>query len=524
MPTEPVTDTFRGLKSSYQLGENNRFVAKLRGIYPLGSGADYHYADEYKFYTAIERAREFDRSNMILGQGVDRLVDNVLQDGLAPDPDSGNDEVNDALKAFWWDWTSRPTACDAGRRLTFDRMAKLTLRSVITDGDILHLLLKERGCLQPIEAHRLVTPHNTTRNVVHGVLLDEFGGPIEYWIAPESSDRYHLVDRVKDVARRRAFDENGEPLVLHVYNPKRFSQSRGISAFNPITFALGMHDDLQFANLVKAQVAACVALFRELPESAGVLPRPAVGPQADEEMDDGSTRRREGRFPGGDYEGRPGEKLIGFSPNIPNPEFFEHASMILGFIAATLGIPVAVLLLDPTKTNFSGWRGAIDQARMGFRNIQGWMRSAFYDPVYRWKVGQWTAVDRAFADLVRRTGADPYSVKWQLPRWPYIEPLKDALADAMRIEKNLSSPRRVAADRGEDYDELVEEIVADQGALFREALEEAKAINAEFPEARVDWRELINRQTTQSVAAVATAEQQSTPTQQDQPQLRRFVG
>jgi len=528
IPSAPVTEQFATLRGSYQLGESNRFMSRLRGVYPLGSGADYHYADDYKFYTAIERAREYDRSNMILGQGVNRAVNNALQDGIDPDPDSGDEEVNAVLKDRWWDWGSRPSACDAGRRLTIHQMAWLTCRSVYVDGDILHLLLKERGCLQPIEAHRLVTPNNTTRNVVHGVLLDELGGPVEYWIAPESQDRYHSIDRVKDVVKRPAFDENGEPLALHVYHPKRFSQTRGISIFNPIALALGMLDDLHFANLVKAQVAACTTIFRELPESASLIPRAPLGPQEDQEMSDGSTRRVEGLFPGMEIEGRPGEKLIGFTPNVPNPEFFEHSSMILGFIAATLDLPVCVLLLDPTKTNFSGWRGALDQARIGFRKIQEWMINGFYAPVYRWKVRQWlTPVDaesRAFAELVRRTGADPFSVKWPLPRWRYIDPLKDALGDAMRLEKCLSSPRRVAAERGEEWKEIVLEIGEDEKLLWATMALAARELNQEFPELKIDAREMIHRQTTQSVAAVAMTEQQNAQTNETQLQLRRSVG
>src|SRR5690606_1028361 len=99
--------------------------------------------------------------------------------------------------------------------------------------------------------------------------------------------------------------------------------------------------------------------------------------------------------PGIEYTGAPGEKLTGFSPNIPNAEFFEHARLILTFVAINLDMPLQMLLLDATATNFSGWRGAFDQAKIGFRQIQSWLLKRFYAPVYEWKLRQWIAEDPA---------------------------------------------------------------------------------------------------------------------------------
>ena len=521
-----MVSEFHDLRAGYQLGEESRFTSRLRGVDPMGSGADYHYAEADKFYRAIERAREFDRNNMIVGQGVDRLVDNVLQDGLTPDPETGNPEVNLYLYRRWCEWCRNPRLCDARKVLTFDRIAKLTLRSVIVDGDVVQLPLRDEGSLQAIEAHRLVTPYNTTKNVVHGVRVNEMtGAPEEYWIAPEAAANYRAVTKVKDVGKYAAFDSTtGEPNVFHVYNPKRFSQTRGVSAFLPVTYAIGIHDDLQFANLVKAQAAACVTMLIERDVNYGGGAIAQTGNRTEEENADGTTRTVESTHAGARLYGEVGEHLSGFTPNIPNPEFFEHASMILGIIAVNLNLPVAVLLLDPTKTNFSGWRGAIDQARLGFRNMQAWMRSSFHEPVYRWKVRQWLAEDRAFWSLVKTSKADPFGVKWKAPRWPYIEPMKDAQADSMRIEKRLTSPRRVAGDRGEDWDELVVEMVNDQAALFTLAMAKAQEINETFPEANLDWRELIHLAAPATASTGADAQAEIEPADAAQNEEVRKIG
>ena len=522
--TLEMVEAFRGARADYQLGENSRFTSRLRGVDPMGSGADYHYADATKFYQAMERAREYDRNNMIASQGIDRAVDSILQDGLQPDPETGNPKVDQYISRRWLEWSDDPRLCDARKILTFPQMAKLTLRHVYIDGDVVVLPLKE-GSLQAIEAHRLVTPYNTTKNVVHGVQINEItGAPEKYYIVPETSEKYRAIKRVKDAPPVDAYDDDGNPNVFHVYNPKRFSQTRGVSILNAISYAIGMHEDLQFANLVRAQAAACVTILRERDQFYGGGPIPQTGSREEQDNADGTTRIVEKKHVGMELAGEVGEHLSGYSPNIPNPEFFEHASMILGFIAVNLGLPVAVLLLDPTKTNFSGWRGSIDQARIGFRNIQAFMRTAFYSPVYRWKVRQWEATDRAFATLVRSSGADLFGVKWKAPRWPYIEPMKDAEADSWRIEHNLGSRTLVLGERGLDWDELAPQIVSDEGMFFELAILEARRLNGLYEEANVDWRELIHMAAPATASTRADAQNEMDPAQAAENEERRLLG
>jgi len=488
-----IMEGFDNLRASYQLGEENRFMSRLKGVNPAGSGADYHYRNQALFLKGIERAREFERSNMLIAQGVSRLVDNVLQDGIVADPATGDTGVDAENKARWLEWSTNPAECDAREILTFEQMGKLTLRSIVRDGDVLHLPLRDEGALQPIEAHRLLTPNQRVKNTIHGVRVDpDTGRPMEYMVVPEAMGSMAAPTKLSEAKRYSARDEDGEPAVFHVFNPQRFSQTRGISAFNPVTYAIGMHDDLQFANLVRAQLSAFHALFRELPVDFAGGAAPAAGAQHTEAQGDGTDRFFEELAPGMIRTGRPGEKFNFQVANVPNPSFFDHAMLTLTIIAVNLGLPLAVMLLDPTKTNFSGWRGAIDQARMGFRGLQNLMITQFHAPVYRWKVRQWIAEDVTLRRMQGKAGVDLLGVKWRRPRFAYIEPKKDAEADALRIEKGLTSPRRAAAERGEDYDEIVVERVADQAQLFRAAMTEARQINKEYPEAGLNWRELIH--------------------------------
>jgi lambda family phage portal protein len=491
-----LAKAYETLRDDYNAAKNSRFRRRLTGVSTMGSGADYHYRSESDHLRMMELSRDIDRNDGVVGQGIDRVVQNVLQDGLRVDPMTGDGDLDALLATRWETWTTDPEQCHKAGEHDFHQLARLALRQTIVDGDIAFLPGVD-GTLEGVEAHRLRTPRNTTRNVVHGIMLDEHRRHLEYWFTIDDLDPSRPLLKVSEIKSYPARDAEGYRQVFLVYNPKRISQTRGVTHLAPIVDYVGMHDDLQFTNLVRAQVAACFAIFREREIQFNPTPHVQEGKQTTETLTDGSTRTIEGISPGMDITGAPGEKLTGFSPNIPNPEFFPHAMMILTFIAINLGIPVQVLLLDPRETNFSGWRGAIDQARTGFREVQSWMISRFYRPVYRWKVRQWLAGDAALEKLAARAegaGGDPYGHRWNRPSWAYIEPSKDAQADILRLDRNLISHRRQQAERGLDWEDVSTEIIEDKALLVSKALERAQALNAAYPEARIDWRELCNYQ------------------------------
>ncbi len=89
-------------------------------------------------------------------------------------------------------------------------------------------------------------------------------------------------------------------------------------------------------------------------------------------------------------------------PTLPGLQFFEHSNMLLGILAVNLDLPLCVFLLDASETSYSGFRGAIDQARQRWREIQSWMMGSFHRPVYEWKVRQWAVTDSALRKAVER--------------------------------------------------------------------------------------------------------------------------
>ena len=493
VPGKSMLQTFGELRNDYSATRSSKFRRTRTGLPSMGSGADYHLRNQSTWLKALETARDMDRNDSLIGTMVDRAVDAMIQDGIDPDPSTGDEGVDAELAARWLEWGSDQDQCDLMGEMTFDQMEWYTLRQTLVDGDIIPLLTVDES-IQMIEAHRMRTPTNTKLNVVNGVLINSKRKRLEYWVTKDDLDPNMPLKNVGDITRIPVRDKEGNRVACHVYNPKRVTQTRGVSALWPIFDTAGMCEDINFALLVKQQVAACFAIFRERMLTADPTESPAIGPRSTETMSNGGVRTLEGIGPGMDIEGAPGEKMQGFSPNIQSPEFFNHMKMILTQLSINLGLPLCVALMDGSETNFSGYRGALDQAKMGWRRNQRALRDRFHRPVYLWKVRNWIASDPSLARAAARKKVDIFRHTWKFPGWPYIEPAKDATADTIRLKGSHTSPRRILAERGLEWRKVHREFTDDLYLAIEYAKQRAAEINKKFPNdpVPVQWRDLIN--------------------------------
>jgi hypothetical protein len=62
--------------------------------------------------------------------------------------------------------------------------------------------------------------------------------------------------------------------------------------------------------------------------------------------------------------------VTGFAPTADTAHHWDD----LGILAVNLGLPLCVFLLNASETNYSGFGGAIDQARRRWREIQWQVR------------------------------------------------------------------------------------------------------------------------------------------------------
>lgn len=499
-----VQEYFHEKRADYSAAKHSRFKRRRKGLPASGSHADYHYRSESEFWRMMETARDMARNDYIVGQGIRRFVANIVQDGFRLEAQTPNSDLNAELEGMWNDWSEDSEQVSLTGEDSWYDIETLTLENVLTDGDICHLPTTE-GSLDTMEAHRLRTPHRTTRKIIHGVLLDDRRRRLRYHFAADDVRIDSTAVKLRDMEEVDYRDPMGDKQVYHVYRKNRFSQTRGVTVLAPLVDPAGMLDDIQFARLVQQQVVSAWVILRS-------RPNPVIGGEGGRNCStdggvgqtndlSGFNRPISEVQPGQEIKADDGEQVTGFNPNVPNPTFFDHVSLILGVIAANLDMPVAMLMLDPSNTNFSGWRGAVDQARLRFRQCQKWYSGRLHSPVYRWKVDNWIEQGRITEAGVKEAGKALFKHCWHPPRWPYIQPLEDASADLLRDRNALTSKRRLHGSNGASWDDLSTEIVDDNAMGIEKAIAKEMEFKSRFPEVAnpPTWRDFLSMPTPDGV-------------------------
>lgn len=488
MRTAPqgIAKAFENIRADYDMSRQSRFVRRRTGVNPQGSGPDYHYRTESRYYADIEQARDMDRNDGLVGILADRRVDNIVQTGFVLDPTTGDKKLDADLYQRWQAFSDDADECDICGEMTWKEIERQACRSESVDGDVV-VVGTQDGPFQVIEAHSIYSKTKQD-NTFLGVTTDRYKKRLQYWVTEELNEHGTKGESTPIDVR----NADGMRQLFHLYNPKRVNMTRGVTQMAPIFAYSGMLEDINFAKLVQQQVVSCFAIFRKRMSASGALPSVDGYGETTTETTSEGTRQLEGVSPGMEIIGADGEEITGFSPNVPNSEYFQQVRLILQIIGVNFGLPLCLVLMDGSETNFSGWRGAVDEARKGWIADQMNLIRRLNRPAYKWKLSQWIADDPALQRAQARKRIDIYGHNWHPPTWSYIEPVADAEGDAVQLRNALTSPRRLHAARGKDWEQIAEESIADNAYAIERAAKQAAAINAAFPDGpAINWRDLI---------------------------------
>ena len=396
-----------------------------------GGSADDH-LDETTLWRLRELCRAADRQSPLIHGILSRWVDNVLGPTWTFEPRTSSKRFNASAKSLVAD--AFGPSLDIRGVLPARRLARLWLRAVGTDGDTLGVWT-ERG-VATYEADQLVTPYRQSegRRIVHGVHVDPVGRPLGYYVGDRSWRG--MLTSLDDAAYIPA-SECFRPAYY-----TRHNQTRGVPL---LAAGMGLFDHLD-GYLDSEQIAAEVAsgmvytITRADPsfflDEGGELPDWVTS----ETSADGTAQQLEKAEPGQIIPAALGDKVDLLNPARPGASFEPYVITTLRMLGAGLGMPLELVLLDFSRTNYSSARAALLQAYRTFRCWQQFCIEEILGPLYRRVVG------RAIVDGRLPLRTDAFAVRWLMPRWAWIDPLKEIVA----AEKAVSMGIDTLTDRIED--------------------------------------------------------------------------
>lgn len=353
--------------------------------------------------------------------------------------------------------------CDFFGKANFIDQQNLTMATFARDGEFLvrKVVGAEAGPygfqLQAIDMDRLDCGFNVDlggyRFIRMGIEYDPVGRPVAYHISNNPTPDTYLALNGQQYLRVPA-DQ-----MIHGFIQTEVGQGRGIPPMTASMLRMNQLQKYEQAALVNARIGASSMGFFTQTEEGGL--------GTDDPGDDGFI-----------YEVEPGvfKKLpVGvdfkqFDSQYPNGEFAVFVKAGLRGVAAGLGVAYHSLTGDLESTSYSSGRlGELDQ-RAVWMALQGWFTRAYVQQAFNgWLrealIRQIIVVRGRPLSLVNE--AKYQAVSYRCKRWPWVDPLKDAMASEKQIAMRVRSRSAIIRDLGDEPEEVWQEIARENETMDR---------------------------------------------------------
>lgn len=150
--------------------------------------------------------------------------------------------------------------------------------------------------------------------------------------------------------------------------------------------------------------------------------------------------------------------------------------MFLRLLGLPLGLPLEIILLDWTKSNYSQSRAVLEQAFTAFIGWQFKIADFFLTPIYEW----WL---KGEFDEELKEDDDIYGHDWIKPTFPWIDQLKEAQAWGEKLDRGLTLHAKALKSLGADR----EDEMNDRAAEITDAIKRSQVIE-ETTGVKVSWQ------------------------------------
>lgn len=454
----------------------------------------------------VRQARQAERASELIRAGIDRHADMVVGAMLRvhPQPDwdlLGIDDkeerkriVREMRRAFYdWAYDSR-LLCDAEGHYNFSGMMWMAFRNlagpdaetalVIHYDEAREQRLKARWAtyVTVVDPDRLGTPAEKADQEAEGKIfqgreLDENGRMTGMYVRkkhPNESGYTGLANDYVYVPRETSF---GRPMAIHWFIKTRGRQQRGISPLATVLKATNMLRKFDESYLASAVINSQLATYIKTSSSAKVVAQnlaPAAGTSADEAWslfgkkvdyyDKAKFKVGPARIPVLPID----DEIVMTAVNraIEDPSAFRNGH--IREQASAVGNGFEQMSLNYSESTYSSARAGELQVWRGVMRVRTMFTGHVASQIYGCIIEEAIAKGR----VVLPAGAPPFQehrtawtgAAWTGPGMIWIDPLKEAKAYETLLNLKVTTRGRIAAERGDDFFEILEEEAAEREA------------------------------------------------------------
>ena|GEM_PF-564963 len=435
--------TFRNYAAAALSGPNKNWR-------PTNKSADEMLRRDQK--TLRARARDLVRNSPHISGALGKLANNVIFRGLEPqarlktgqgEPKTSQNKRADAVFKRW------------AKRVDFYMIQRLVLNHLWMDGEILIHYYFEPDYLKegiaPLGIELLECDHLDdwvdgtlpSGNIAkRGIEYTPRGKVVAYHIQEEHPGDTGML--ALSQTRRIPADR-----IEHVYRPIRASQHRGEPWLTSVITDIKDMSEIRDSERIAYRLASAFGIFVTSPYPEHQVP--GQNPVTNQESQS-KTPQDISEFidPGRVDVLPPGMEIQVAKNERPGTTYEPFMKDTKKGVSAGINMSYSAFANDYTDTSYSGERAASLEERRGYMVQQELLGNKVVEPTW----------DRVHA-MSRMAGVEtlPAEIPMELttPGWPWVDPDKDSKAAERDLKNVLTTRRKMCADRGLDFDEVVEQ-------------------------------------------------------------------
>lgn len=452
----------------------------------VGTGAD-NIHTQYDLKRLIDQSREFMRDNGIYNGMINRAVNYIVGNGFKLQARSSdvdfNTEAEKVLKSYWL----RPEITGV---LSGKRVERMICKEVLVAGHT-GTIKTNKGLLQLIEAEQIIgTGANSD-----GIKKNAYGAPVSFSICPYGRGGY------PEAAKAQLYTPDQ---FLFITDPERPSGIKGVPPCQASFPMLHRINDVCDSEAISWQTLSRLAVAITRDQGAELEYSESVADDVTTNPDQAATRITELGY-ALMFHGKPGDRIEGIDRNIPGQNFSASLTMFLRLMGLPLGLPLEIILLDWTKSNYSQSRAVLEQAYQTFLGWQELLEDFFYRPVYEWVIG-----NAIRAKKIKTTPPNDYlGQEWIKPTFPWIDQLNETQAYGAKVDRGFTTYSHVCKSLNSER----EDVIVAREKEIRDAITIAQNIKTDFG-VDVPWQHFAGLEASKNpppasgdLAAMAPADQ-----------------
>lgn len=398
--------------------------------------------------TLRQRSRDACRNSSTANGIIHAWVRALVGYGIAARPMTDDPKLKAKLTDLWDQWSAVADS-DGG---SLNSLQQLAVQAWLEAGECfirirprlatdglpvpMQLQIMESECVPLLDAddYTGLPAGNVIRQ---GIELNGIGQRVAYWIW-----RNHPGDRVPTTIVYNDLVRVSADGVIHLYEPTRPGQMRGVPLLAPILATMRAMDDFTDATLERQRLSNLFAMFITRPVASG-----AADPMTGLPADFDTAGPVAGLEPGISQELLPGEDVRFSEPPGAAADYDSYIRRQMLAMASGTGLPYELMSGDMKDVSDRTLRIAVNEWRRGCEARQ-WntVIPRMLVPIRR----AWALAAALSGALTPEEATEGLRVNWAPPAWAYMHPTQDVQRAVLEVNNGFRSRASVIAEMGFD--------------------------------------------------------------------------